>query len=168
MPPFARQRDANEPEIVEALEAVGATVCKLNAKGQPDLLVGYNLETFLLEVKLETKTGKVKRQGRATDERGLLETQQEWWSAWRGKPPVVVKNAAEALDAIGHPRCPRCGVDVIDGEVHIRADWKETSRHLRLGTLPRPVGKPDIPALVCDRCNWIQEVGPARGTRSHG
>ena len=106
---FARQRDANEPEIVAALVAAGATVSKQNEKGAPDLLVGYDGETFLLEVKRATASGKPKRTqpGRrlkteaTTDERGLLDSQQKWWASWRGRPPVVVTTPEEALVAIG-------------------------------------------------------------------
>lgn len=109
MSKWARQRDANEPQIVTALKDVGATVAKLDGKGLPDLLVGYKGDTFLMEVKGITKTGKTKRTraGQSlsseapTDARGLLDSQQKWWAAWTGKPPVVVRTPEEALRAIG-------------------------------------------------------------------
>lgn len=98
---FARQRDANEPEIVRLLEFVGASVQALNGTGVPDLLVGFRGRTFLLEVKARTATGRAKRSRSDADARGLLETQQKWWSSWKGDPPIVVTSAQEALDAIG-------------------------------------------------------------------
>lgn len=155
---FVAKRDDNEAELVEALEAVGATVLRLSIRGVPDLLVGYLLATFLLEVKQSDGKGGAKRRGAETDARGLLETQQIWWSWWAGKPPVVVTTVEQALDAIGHPRCPRCTVTRMVG----------AGPHLRRGTIPRPAGLPDIPALVCDRCNWIREVEPDHGRSGHG
>lgn len=111
---FARQRDANEPAIVRALQAVGASVSKQNEKGAPDLLVGFRGETFLLEVKRATASGRPKRtqpgrrleSERKTDERGLLDSQQKWWESWKGRPPVVVTTPAEALSAIGWRKLP--------------------------------------------------------------
>jgi hypothetical protein len=100
----AELRDSNEPEIVTALEAVGASVTRLGSKGVPDLLVGYRGETFLLEVKHVDAKGKTVRRwsgGKKPDERGLTEQQQTWWATWTGKPPVIVRTPEEALRAIG-------------------------------------------------------------------
>lgn len=47
------KRDANEPQIIEALEAMGATVYRISAAGLPDLLIGWRGCTFLAEVKTE-------------------------------------------------------------------------------------------------------------------
>jgi len=50
---YDAKRDANEPEIVKALEDKGLSVYRLN---QPlDLLVGYNKRNYLVEVKVEGK-----------------------------------------------------------------------------------------------------------------
>ena len=45
--------DANQPVIVAALRAIGATVQHLHAVGQgcPDILVGYDGVNFLMEIK---------------------------------------------------------------------------------------------------------------------
>jgi hypothetical protein len=67
---FARMRDSNEKEIIEALKRAGASVTSLNGTGVPDLLVGYKGATFLLEVKLPLgKQGGKQRRGGA-DPRG--------------------------------------------------------------------------------------------------
>ena len=65
------------------------------------MLVGFRAETFLLEVKEVGTGGAPKRRGKATDERGLLESQQEWWALWKGRPPIVVTTVEEAFAAIG-------------------------------------------------------------------
>lgn len=83
---YAAKRDKNEADIVRVLEYVGATVTPLSDKGVPDLLVGYDGENYLLEVK---------------DKRGTLTSDQvEWHEAWAGSVQVV-RDADEALRAIG-------------------------------------------------------------------
>ena len=48
----AGKRDANEAEIVAALQRVGATVERITTGGGvPDLLVGYWRKNYLMEVK---------------------------------------------------------------------------------------------------------------------
>jgi Holliday junction resolvase len=86
----AAKRDENEPEIVAALELAGAKVERLSGKGIPDLLVGYRLRNFLIEV----KEGKKK----------LTEDQCDWHLRWTGNGEVVtVRTRNEALEAIGSP-----------------------------------------------------------------
>lgn len=51
---FNNKRDANEPEIIEALEAEGVAVYKLDKPA--DLLCSLSGRTFLVEVK--SKNGK--------------------------------------------------------------------------------------------------------------
>lgn len=98
---FAKQRDANERLIVDALRAVGATVQRLNEKGTPDLLVGFRGVNYLLEVKNPESKFSI-RGGRRTRGRGTLRaTQVEWFAAWKGAPVVEVINGIEALVAIG-------------------------------------------------------------------
>ncbi len=115
----APQRDTNEPAIVSALEAAGASVTRLNGTGVPDLLVGLRGETHLLEVKMPAGERSGKKRGAAT----LNDEQRGWWSEWLGRPPVVVYTAAEALAAIGAvgepvrnpdelPAAPAPGLDV--------------------------------------------------------
>ena len=90
----AAKVDANQEQIVEALRAVGATVQTLAAvgKGVPDLLVGYQGKTILLEV----KDGR-----RPPSERRLTEDQLVWHGAWRGGPLAVVDGVDAALRALG-------------------------------------------------------------------
>lgn len=108
----AARRDSNEAEIVAALLAAGASVTYLSGvDGLPDLLAGFQGRTYLLEVKHLTPTGKTLRQtsgGKRPDERGLTEDQQDWWAAWKGGEPVIVRTPAEALAAIGVESCTRC------------------------------------------------------------
>lgn len=104
---FARNRDANERVIVEALLAAGASVQRLNETGTPDLLVGYHGANYLLEVKRPGVRVRVAKHGHDdADERGLPPTQQKWWARWKGKEPVVVTTVAESLAAIG--ACDEC------------------------------------------------------------
>lgn len=103
---YSRKRDENEPEIVAALQLVGASVTRLNADGVPDLLVGYSGATFLLEVKLPLGPRGGKRSGGAAapgvgGDGVLSESQRKWWSTWRGTSVPIVRSPAEALAAIG-------------------------------------------------------------------
>lgn len=93
----ARRRDANEPDIIEALRAAGASVQQLDGTGVPDLLVGYQGKTYLLEVKEEH--GHYMKDHKNVD--GLRDTQRTWWARWGGGPLVTVVTAAEALAVIG-------------------------------------------------------------------
>lgn len=45
------RRDAREPEVIAAFKTVSAVVRQLSGKGVPDLLVGYQRQWFLVEVK---------------------------------------------------------------------------------------------------------------------
>lgn len=90
----AAKIDDNQKEIVQALRAVGATVQTLAAvgKGVPDLLVGHQGKTLLLEVKDGNK---------APSERRLTEDQLKWHGAWRGGPVAIVEDVEAALRALG-------------------------------------------------------------------
>jgi Holliday junction resolvase len=90
----AAKVDANQPEIVQALRQAGACVQSLAAvgKGVPDLLVGYEGNTVLIEVKDGSKPRSARQ---------LTDEQIEWHAAWIGGRCVVASNAAEALAAIG-------------------------------------------------------------------
>ena len=72
------RRDANEPEIISALESGGCTVQKLDGAGVPDLLIGFRHRNHIAEVK--TETGK------------LNETQKEWNRRWQGDPPHLLRS----------------------------------------------------------------------------
>jgi hypothetical protein len=97
--------DANQPDIVRALKAVGASVYFIDRP--VDLLVGYKGHTYLIEVKnLATGYGRS----------GLNVNQKKWAGAWRGEEPVIVTTVQEALAAIGIPhghdrRAPGGGAD---------------------------------------------------------
>lgn len=90
----AARVDRNQPEIVAALRNAGAFVQSLAAVGEgvPDLLVGIDGRTVLVEV----KDGS-----RPPSERQLTDQQIEWHAAWPGGRCVVVRDVPEALAAIG-------------------------------------------------------------------
>jgi hypothetical protein len=82
------RRDENEAEIVQWLNSVGASVVKLaGGGGCPDLAVGFNGETYLIEVK--TKHGK------------LNKAQERLHASWNGKPIQIARNPWDALQIIG-------------------------------------------------------------------
>jgi hypothetical protein len=85
--------DANQPEVVKALRRVGATVQHLHTvgKGCPDILVGYQGQNFLLEIKDGNKP---------PSRRKLTDDEAAWHEAWRGEV-WTVHSADEALYAIG-------------------------------------------------------------------
>ena len=89
----AARTDANHEEIVKALRAVGATVQSLAAVGHgvPDLLVGYQGKTILMEVKDGTKS---------PSKRQLTEDQVKWIDAWTGGSVFIVDNVEAAWNAL--------------------------------------------------------------------
>lgn len=78
----AARIDENQPEIVQALEAIGCTVDSLAAVGGgvPDLLVGYHGFNLLIEVKNPDKR---------PSQRKLTPAQIEWHGAWAGQKSVI-------------------------------------------------------------------------------
>ena len=90
----AARIDANQEQVVSALRAAGASVQSLAGVGVgvPDLLVGYQGKTLLLEV----KDGK-----KPPSERRLTEDQVKWHGAWRGGPLAVVDGVDAALRMLG-------------------------------------------------------------------
>ena len=87
-PRFRSKVDLNQKEIVEALRKAGASVELLRhcSKGVPDLLVGYNDQTILMEVKRLGAKPKAH--------------QDDWHKDWRGGLVVVVHTVDEALQAL--------------------------------------------------------------------
>jgi len=81
--------DANHTEIVNALQAIGASVTSLAdvGGGCPDLLVGYRGQNMLLEVKDGRKPPSA---------RGLTAAEQKWHDTWRGTVYIVYS----AMDAV--------------------------------------------------------------------
>ena len=90
----AARIDANQTAIVSALRAAGATVQSLASvgKGCPDLLVGFQNRTILMEVKDGAKP---------PSERKLTPPQLTWHAAWEGGTLSVVDGPEAALRAIG-------------------------------------------------------------------
>jgi Holliday junction resolvase len=90
----AAKTDANQDQVVEALRAAGATVQSLAAVGQgvPDLLVGFQGKTLLMEVKDGRKPPSARR---------LTEDQLKWHGAWRGGPVCIVDGPDSALRMLG-------------------------------------------------------------------
>jgi Holliday junction resolvase len=89
----AAKVDANQRDIVSALRFAGASVSSLAMVGDgcPDLLVGFEGVTWLMEVKDGSKTPSRRRLGTS---------QVEFIAAWRGKPIRVVESPSDALLAI--------------------------------------------------------------------
>lgn len=81
--------DANQPAVVAALRAAGASIEHLHAvgKGVPDLLVGFERRNYLLEVKNAAAGGK------------LNDEQLVWHRSWRGHA-IVVTSPQQAFDFI--------------------------------------------------------------------
>lgn len=92
----AAASDANQKEIVVALRAVGCMVIPCHAVGQgfPDLVVGYQGDTFLIEVK-DPSQPKHRHE--------LTPAQKLFHAAWPGKPIAKVFTVKEALEAVGIP-----------------------------------------------------------------
>ena len=89
IPRRAKKRDANEPEIIAALKAVGCSILQLDAI---DLLVGRAGKNYLLEV----KDGSKPPSGRK-----LTPKEETLMREWRGDPIAIVKNVEEAMSAVG-------------------------------------------------------------------
>lgn len=89
----AAKVDANQAQIVSALQAAGASVQSLAALGDgvPDLLVGFRSQNWLLEIKDGSKPPSA---------RELTGDQIRWHIGWRGHA-MVVNSVDEALIAIG-------------------------------------------------------------------
>jgi len=90
----AAKIDANQMQVVIALRAAGATVQSLAGvgKGVPDLLVGYQGQTLLLEIKDGRKP---------LSARLLTEDQLRWHGSWKGGALAVVDSPDAALRMIG-------------------------------------------------------------------
>lgn len=75
----ARNVDANQRAVVEALRAAGATVQHLHEVGQgcPDLLIGFAGKNYLVEVKNAAAGGSLNAE------------QVKWHRAWRGHVMVI-------------------------------------------------------------------------------
>ena len=82
----AKRVDVNQKEIVHALRTFGATVTDLSMVGQgcPDLLVGFRLKTFLIEIKRDSKAK-------------LTPPQIKWHDDWRGGSVSRIESIDDAI-----------------------------------------------------------------------
>ena len=89
----AARIDANQPDIVEALRGVGASVQPLHTVGEgcPDLLVAFRMVNYVIEVKDGAKPPSARK---------LTPDQIDWHDAWRA-PVFIVETVADALRVIG-------------------------------------------------------------------
>ena len=87
---YARKVDVNQAEIVKTLRKAGADVYILSSvgKGIPDLMVCFNGETILMEVKRDAKAKFTK-------------DQLKFIANWKGGPLSRVDSPEAALRAIG-------------------------------------------------------------------
>ena len=85
--------DSNQPEIVEGLRDIGATVLHIHevGHGAPDLVVGFRNRNYLIEV----KDGK-----KIPSKRKLTPDEQIFHQWWRGQVKIA-NNLQEALAIIG-------------------------------------------------------------------
>ena len=89
---YANRIDANQNKIVDALRKAGAYVRIISqGDGIPDLLVGYNGLTILMEVKDGDKVPSARK---------LTEAEQKFFDEWDGGLLVVVNSVQEALDTL--------------------------------------------------------------------
>lgn len=85
----ANRIDANQQQIVDALRAYGAYVRVVTmGDGVPDLLVGYNGYTLLLEVKDGRKPPSA---------RALTAAEKKFFDEWSGGLLAVVTSPDEAV-----------------------------------------------------------------------
>lgn len=87
-----RQRprtDANQPELVRTLRQIGASVHITAALGCgfPDLVVGFQGETYLVEVKQPGEK--------------LTDDEREFFATWRGRAPEVARTREDLFRILG-------------------------------------------------------------------
>ena len=92
----ARKIDANQPEIVAALRAAGASVLFLHTVGNgcPDILAGYRGQNVLIEIKDHRKP---------RSRRVLTPDEAEFHRTWSGQVGVAetVDDALMMIGAVG-------------------------------------------------------------------
>lgn len=91
---YGAKKDANHHEVVEAMQKAGAYVIDMShvGKGFPDLIVGFESKTILMEIK-NPKT--------AYGRKGLNKNQLKWKEQWTGGTYCVVDGPEAALRMIG-------------------------------------------------------------------
>jgi len=91
---YGVKKDANHNEVVDALQKAGAYVLDMShvGRGFPDLIVGFQSKTILMEIKNpKTSYGK----------KGLNKNQIKWKDQWTGGIYCVVDSPDAALRMIG-------------------------------------------------------------------
>lgn len=89
LPKYRHRRDKNESGIVKALRDIpGLSVVVLSAKDVPDLLIGYQGNNFLVEVKNKQGLNR------------LQEGQSEFLENWKGQV-AVAHSLEDILDILG-------------------------------------------------------------------
>lgn len=93
MPRRAARIDENQPDIVQVLRGVGASVQILSQVGQgcPDLLVGFRSVNWLLEVK---------NPNMPKSDQALTKDEKAWHQDWQGQR-AIVWTPQDALRVIG-------------------------------------------------------------------
>ena len=88
----AARVDENQSDIVSSLRAIGAIVRVISqGDGIPDLLVGFQGQTFLLEVKDGNKPPSARK---------LTPAEQKFFDEWRGGTLAVVNSVDEAIAVV--------------------------------------------------------------------
>ena len=82
----AKRVDVNQKEIVKVLRELGCSVAHLHecGKGIPDLLVGIDNQTHLIEVKKDAKAS-------------FTPAQVEFQGNWKGSPVIRINSVEEAI-----------------------------------------------------------------------
>ena len=86
---YAKRRDTNESDIVDALKALGASVYQMDGCGAgfPDLFIGFQGRNILIEVKNpKTKNGRTYH---AAKQGGLDDDQALWHLRHEGQVAVA-------------------------------------------------------------------------------
>ena len=91
-----RRIDRNQPEIVQKLRDIGATVTVLSMVGFgcPDILVGWHGVNYLLEIKDGEKS---------PSRRTLTPAEMRWHRDWEGQSAIVL-SADEAIRTVTDDR----------------------------------------------------------------
>lgn len=91
---YGAKKDANHSDVVDALKKAGASVIDMShvGRGFPDLIVGANSKTLLVEIKNpKTSYGR----------KGLNKNQTKWKELWVGGEYCIVDGPEAALRMIG-------------------------------------------------------------------
>ena len=84
--------DANQPQIVEGLRRVGASVLITSQlKGCFDILVGYNGVNYIMEIKDGNKP---------PSQRKLTPDEEKFKNSWKGGKYHVVESLEDAINII--------------------------------------------------------------------